>query len=55
MLTTAGGGGISNFELGERPVGRFVEVREGQPMSFVRPKAFYPPEHPLVVLVLLRL
>ena len=42
-------------ELGEGPVGSFIEVRECQSVSLVSPESLHPAQHPVVVFALLGL
>ena len=48
-------GDLPNLELGEGPVGSFIEVREGQSVSLVSPESLHPAQHPVVVFALLGL
>ena len=48
-------GDLPDLELGEGPVGSFIEVREGQSVSLVSPESLHPAQHPVVVFALLGL
>ena len=55
MLLTLLAAHLPHLELGERPVGGLVQVRQCQSVSLVWSEALHPPQHPVVVLRLLGL